>query len=66
MKKEDTLISVKLKTMEEIIYYVSKDIFRDKYADRATHPLEMAFLDYLIELKDNAIKEYDEKNNKSI
>ena len=66
VKKEDILIPIKLKTMEALIEYVSKDIFKDGYADRATHPLEMPFLDYLIERRDKAIKEYNEKNNKNI
>ena len=41
-------------TLDRMIEYMREYIFKltgDKHSDSATHPLDMPFLDYLIELK---------------
>ena len=50
---EDT-IQIKEVTLNRMIEYMSEYIFKltgDEHSDSATHPLDMPFLDYLIELK---------------
>ena len=62
--KQDIIISVKLVTFNKLIEYVENAIFKDDPdADSATHPFEMPFLDYIIELKSKAIKEARDGKN---
>ena len=57
-EEKDIIIPVKLVTFNRLIDYVSDAIFEgNPDADNATHPLDMPFLDYIIELKTKAIKE---------
>lgn len=47
-------INIKEVTLDRMIEYMREYIFKltgDEHSDRATHPLDMPFLDYLIELK---------------
>ena len=46
-------INIKEVTLDRMIEYMREYIFKltgDEHSDRATHPLDMPFLDYLIEL----------------
>ena len=50
---EDT-IQIKEVTLDRMIEYMREYIFKltgDEHSDSATHPLDMPFLDYLIELR---------------
>ena len=56
-EEKDIIVPVKLVTFNRLIDYVSNAIFEDNPdADTATHPFDMPFLDYIIELKTQAIK----------
>ena len=47
-------IKIKEVTLDRMISYMREYIFEltgDEHSDSATHPLDMPFLDYLIELK---------------
>ena len=60
MSKE--MIQIKEVTLNRMIEYMREYIFKltgDEHSDSATHPLDMPFLDYLIELK----SEYRRKQN---
>jgi hypothetical protein len=48
------MIQIKEVTLNRMIEYMREYIFKltgDEHSDSATHPLDMPFLDYLIELK---------------
>ena len=48
-------IEIKEITLDRMIEYMREYIFKltgDEHSDSATHPLDMPFLDYLIELRD--------------
>ena len=50
------MVKIPIATLNRMIEYMREYIFKltgDEHSDRATHPLDMPFLDYLIELKTN-------------
>ena len=54
----DSHITIKFKTFLTMLEYVRWYIFKNNPdADKATNPLDMPFLDYIIKLKDEHIKE---------
>ena len=58
-------INIKEVTLDRMIEYMREYIFKltgDEHSDRATHPLDMPFLDYLIELKAEYRRKQDGKN----
>ena len=54
---KETYIKIKFKTFLTMLEYVRWYIFKNNPdADKATNPIDIPFLDYLIELKDKHIK----------
>ena len=54
---KETYITIKFKTFLALIEYVQLYIYKDgEDADKATHPLDMPFLDHLIEMRDKHIR----------
>ena len=54
---KETYITIKFKIFLKMIEYVQLYIFKDgEDADNATHPLDMPFLDNLIEMRDKHIR----------
>ena len=61
-------INIKEVTLDRMIEYMREYIFKltgDEHSDRATHPLDMPFLDYLIELKTEYRRKQNGKNKKA-
>ena len=57
---EENKIEIKEVTLDRMIEYMREYIFEltgDEHSDSATHPFDMPFLDYLIDLKSKHQKE---------
>ena len=67
MKDDLEYITIKFVSFKALVKAFAKNLFeKDPDADRATHPLEMSFLDHMIELEYNHEKKMNNKTNNII
>ena len=62
------MVKIPIATLNRMIEYMREYIFKltgDKHSDSATHPLDMPFLDYLIELKTEYRRNQNGKNKEA-